>query len=93
MDVLAPLPAAATDDTRRAALRQAALDLEGAFLAEMLKSAGFGKTRDALSGGAGEDGFASMLVDAQARAVVRGGGLGLSEAILRALMGKEGGDG
>ena len=93
MDVPASPPPAPTGSTRQAALRQAAQDLEGAFLAEMLKSAGFGKARQALSGGAGEDGFASMLVDAQAQALVRAGGLGLSEAILSALMGPEGGNG
>ena len=39
-------------DTRDGALRAAAQKLEAAFLAEMLKSAGFGESRDSFGGGA-----------------------------------------
>ncbi|WP_424438664.1 rod-binding protein [Planktotalea sp.] len=52
--------------------------LESVFLAEMLKAAGVGETPDAFGGGAGEDQFASFLREAQAREMVRAGGLGLA---------------
>lgn len=67
--------------------RAAAQNLEAAFLAEMLKSAGFGKPREANGGGIGESQFTSFLVDAQARAMVRAGGIGLGESIFDAMKG------
>jgi|FLOH01.1.fsa_nt_gi peptidoglycan hydrolase FlgJ len=67
------------------AMREAANKLEANFVAEMLKSAGFGKSRDSFSGGAGEDGFASFLVQAQADLIVKAGGFGLAESIYNAL--------
>jgi Rod binding domain-containing protein len=78
--------------TRVATLRQAAQELEATFLAEMLKSAGMGQSRDALGGGIGEDQFGSFLVGAQARAMVKAGGIGLAESIFKALMEAENGD-
>ena len=66
-------------------LREAAQKLEATFLAEMLKSAGFSKTRDSFGGGAGEDQFASFLLQEQATQMVKAGGIGLSEAIFTAL--------
>lgn len=68
-----------------AALRQAAQDLEASFLAEMLKAAGMGKTRDSFGGGAGEDQFSSFLVQAQAEEMVKSGGIGLAESLFEAL--------
>ena len=88
-DIHSAPPSAAT---RIPALRQAAQDLEATFLAEMLKSAGLGQTRDAFGGGAGEDQFGSFLVGAQARAMVAAGGIGLAETIFNALMEAENGD-
>ena len=67
------------------ALRRAARDLEAAFLAEMLKSAGFGEARDAFGGGMGEDQFASFLRVEHARAMAETGGIGLAEAIFNAM--------
>lgn len=52
--------------------------LESVFLAEMLKIAGVGKAPESFGGGAGEDQFASFLRDAQAREMVRAGGIGLA---------------
>ncbi len=52
--------------------------LESVFLAEMLKAAGVGKSPESFGGGAGEDQFASFLREAQAREMVRAGGLGLA---------------
>lgn len=76
-------PVAPTGNDR--ALRDAAQKLEATFLAEMLKAAGFGKAREAFGGGAGEDQFSSLLLDEQAMAMVRAGGIGLSESIYEAL--------
>ena len=66
-------------------LRDAAVELEATFLAEMLKSAGFGETPDAFGGGSGEDQFSSFLVQAQAREMARSGGIGLAESLYNAL--------
>ena len=66
-------------------LRDAAEQLEAGFLAEMLKAAGLGQTSSHFGGGAGEDQFASFLVQEQALQMVRAGGIGLSEAIFESL--------
>lgn len=68
-----------------AALWDAAQKLEASFLTEMLKAAGFGKARDAMGGGAGEDQFSSFLREAQATEMVRAGGIGLAESLFEAL--------
>lgn len=67
------------------ALRQAAQELEANFLAEMLKSAGIGKTPEGFGGGAGEDQFASFMRMEQARVMASNGGIGLAESIFDAL--------
>ncbi|WP_299372666.1 rod-binding protein [uncultured Tateyamaria sp.] len=84
MDVVnaGPIPQA---KVQNAALMDAAKKLEATFLAEMLKSAGFGKSRESLGGGAGEDQFSSFLVQAQATEMVEAGGIGLAEALFDAL--------
>jgi peptidoglycan hydrolase FlgJ len=68
-----------------AALRDVSRALESSFIAEMLKSAGVGKSRETYGGGAGEDGFASFLVSAQADMIVESGGFGLAEQIFQSL--------
>lgn len=72
-----------------APLRTAAQKLEATFLAEMLKSAGFSQTRDSFGGGAGEDQFASFLLQEQAMQMVKAGGIGLTESIFAALKEKQ----
>lgn len=67
-------------------IKEAAVELEAAFLSEMLKSAGLGKTRQSFGGGAGEDQFGSLLVQHQAQQLARSGGVGLSEILLKSLM-------
>lgn len=64
----------------RIALRRAAQEFEAAFLAEMLKSAGVGRMP-----GQRDDPFASFMTQAQARAMVERGGLGLAPRIEQAL--------
>jgi hypothetical protein len=70
-------------------LRAAAVELEARFLSEMLKHAGFGESRGALGGGAGEAQFASLLRDEQARALAGQGGIGLAESLFDALVERE----
>lgn len=81
------LPNAATPApvTRDAVLRVRARELEGVFLAEMLRHAGVGKLPESFGGGTGEDQFASFLREAQAKAIVRKGGIGLAEHLFEAL--------
>ncbi|MEE4188853.1 MAG: rod-binding protein [Roseobacter sp.] len=67
------------------ALREAAEKMEASFLAEMLKSAGLGKSRSEFGGGAGEDQFGSFLVQEQAMMMVKSGGIGLSESLFESL--------
>lgn len=70
---------------RDEALWTVARDLEASFLSEMLKSAGVGRPPEGFGGGAGEDHFSTFLTREYADATVRAGGVGLSEAIYRAL--------
>ncbi|MCV3269902.1 rod-binding protein [Roseobacter sp. WL0113] len=71
------------------ALREVAEKLEANFLAEMLKSAGLGKTSEHFGGGAGEDQFSSFMLQEQAMQMVKAGGIGLSESIFHALKEKQ----
>ena len=66
-------------------LRKAAQELEANFLAEMLKSAGVGKTPEGFGGGAGENQFSSFLRLEQARQMAASGGIGLAESIYNSL--------
>lgn len=77
--------------TSDAKLREVARDLEASFLSEMLKYSGLGKSRESFGGGAGEDQFASLLIDEQARAMVDAGGIGLAESIFENLKDKANG--
>lgn len=70
------------------ALRIKAAEMEAAFLSEMLGAAGLDSQNSAFSGGIGEEQFASFLREAQAKAMVHSGGLGLTEALFRAMGGK-----
>lgn len=77
--------APAADDIATRELRELAGKLEAGFLSEMLKAAGFGAPRESFGGGAGEDQFASFLREAQAKEMVRAGGIGLSEMLFNSL--------
>jgi len=72
----------------RTELREKSIALEANFLAEMLKSAGLGKTRDAFGGGIGEDQFGSFLRQQQAEHLAQNGGFGLAESIYQSLLEK-----
>lgn len=93
MTTIPSLPSAASAQTTAAppplasgrALRASAQNLEASFLAEMLKSAGFFKPIESMGGGEGEAQFTSFLADAQAKAMVARGGLGLTDSIEQAL--------
>lgn len=76
-------------DVHIKAAREASEKLEAAFLSEMLKSSGFAQSRSTFGGGVGEDQFASFLRDAQAREMVRAGGIGLAAVFEAQLLGDE----
>jgi Rod binding domain-containing protein len=71
---------------RRAVLMEKAKALEAAFLAEMLSYAGMGARVGEFSGGIGEDQFSSFLREAQAKAIVEHGGIGLAENLFKSLV-------
>ncbi|MGB5556736.1 MAG: rod-binding protein [Paracoccaceae bacterium] len=78
-------PAPPSRDPKDQAIWKVAQDLEATFLAEMLKSAGFGAARDSFGGGVGEEQFSSFLRQAQAEEMVKTGGIGLAEAVFNTL--------
>lgn len=71
--------------TRTTQLMKKARDLETSFLSEMLSYAGLDAQEGPFSGGAGEAQFSSFLREAQAKAMVDHGGIGLSQSIFNAL--------
>ncbi|MEY4696963.1 MAG: hypothetical protein RIT14_1391 [Pseudomonadota bacterium] len=73
--------------SQAATLRQKAQSLEAEFLAQMLRHAGLTDGAAAMGGGTGAEQFASFLREAQAGAMVRAGGIGLAEALFRAMGG------
>ena len=75
---------------QNAGLRAAAEAFEAAYLAEMLAHAGLGASRETLGGGAGEDAFASLLTREWAARLVASGGVGLADAVERALAARAG---
>lgn len=71
---------------RRAVLMDKAKQLEAAFLTQMLSYAGMGASDGPFSGGTGEEQFSSFLRDAQAKAIVDHGGIGLAENLFQSLV-------
>ncbi len=86
---LAPQVNGPSRSARAEELRNVAKAFEASFLSEMLKASGMGKGRSEFGGGAGEDAFSSMMVDEQAKLMVKRGGIGLSESIFRSLWARE----
>lgn len=70
------------------ALRAKAAEMEAAFLAQMLGAAGMAP-KGGFGGGMGEEQFSSFLIEAQATAMVRAGGIGLTEALFRSMGGQD----
>lgn len=83
-----PIPVPSAPKT---ALRAKAEALEAAFLAEMLRHTGLGEQESRFGGGIGETQVTSFLREAQAKAMVDAGGIGLAEMLMRS-MAKHGGD-
>lgn len=71
-------------------LRQRAAQLESTFLSQMLAHAGLDSALAGMGGGDGAAQFASFLRDAQADALVRAGGIGLTEPLFRAMGNRDG---
>ena len=71
---------------RSAQLMQKAQELETRFLSEMLAHTGLDAQTGAFNGGIGEDQFASFLREAQAKAMVDRGSLGLAQSIFQSLV-------
>jgi len=91
MQTLPPVSTSTSPSTpANSPLRQVAQDLEATFLAEMLKPMGAGATRETFGGGTGEEQFSSFLVEQEAKAMARTGGIGLAEAIYRSLVASAG---
>ncbi|MEL7255062.1 MAG: rod-binding protein [Pseudomonadota bacterium] len=80
------IPSATLSDPRAEQAWLAAERLEATFLAEMLKSAGFGEQANSMSGSPGEDQFASFQRSAIADNMVKAGGIGLAEHFFKAMM-------
>lgn len=77
---------ATTNADRNAALKDASIELEATFLAEMLKAAGLNTSASSFSGGIGEDQFNSLMTREYALQIARNGGIGLAEAIFQSLV-------
>lgn len=87
-DAFSPVPGGSPTGkptVREAALRARSMELEAAFLSEMLGHAGLDADSGTFGGGIGETQFASFLRDEQAKAMVKAGGIGLAESLFRAL--------
>ena len=79
-------PASTISAARQAVLMKKAKELEANFLSEMLSHTGLDDQKGEFTGGVGEDQFASFLRDAQAKAMVEHGGVGLSQSIFNSLV-------
>lgn len=88
MHIVSPASSAPAE-TSHTRLRDAAQKLETQFLSKMLQSAGLGQMPDAFGGGIGEERFASLLADEQAKAMVKAGGIGLAEVIFQSMVDRE----
>ncbi len=78
-------PVNSLSPARSAQLMKKAKELETSFLSEMLSYTGLDSSKGAFTGGIGEDQFSSFLREAQAKAMVEHGGIGLSQNIFNAL--------
>ena len=79
-------PTPPVNATKDGVLRAKAMELEAAFLAEMLSYTGLGEGESSFGGGVGEEQYASFLRGEQAKLMVKKGGIGLAETIFDALV-------
>lgn len=79
-----PEPSAGAADAR---LREAAMEFEAVYLAEMLSNMGVGREPETFGGGFGAEAFRSFLNEAYAERFVRDGGTGIAEMVYRQLRG------
>lgn len=86
-----PLPNSSTPAAQADHLMQVAQALEASFLAEMLKSAGIGKTPEGFGGGVGEDQFGSFMREQQAMQMTKAGGIGLAQALFDSMTAQQNG--
>jgi len=86
-------PRREAEGASREAMRRAARAFEAAFLAEMLKHSGLGEPPQAFGGGIGEQQFAGLMRQAQARHLAEAGGIGLAEHVFEAMVARGAGDG
>jgi peptidoglycan hydrolase FlgJ len=97
MDIMPAFPTGAAPTTKQAAsetaLRAKSVELEAAFLTEMLQFAGLGAEGDGFDGGIGEEQFSSFLRQEQATLMAERGGIGLAESLFKALMDRGGSSG
>jgi peptidoglycan hydrolase FlgJ len=77
-------PVAGATDAR---LREAAIEFETVYLAEMLNNMGMTREPEAFGGGFGAEAFRSFLTEAYAERMVRHGGTGIAEIVYRQLRG------
>ena len=68
------------------AMRQAAEEFEGVFLAQVLRGLTAGLTGPGLLGNGEDDPFAAMLQDEYGKLISRSGGVGVADAVLRELL-------
>lgn len=90
VDVLRPLagvkapaaPMSASEQAKRAAIKQSAQDFEASFLSQALGSMFEGVTvSPPFGGGEGEQAFRSFLNEAMAKEMVKKGGIGLAASV------------
>jgi Rod binding domain-containing protein len=82
----APLTAHVSPATDMAGIKKAAQNFESVFISQMFKGIG----GDSLFGGGhGEEMFRSLLVDEYSKQVVKRGGLGLTDTVMRALISQQ----
>jgi peptidoglycan hydrolase FlgJ len=88
LSVLAGNPAASTAElAKRGEIRKTAEKFEASFLSSMMQSMFEGvKTSEPFGGGQGEDMFRSLLTEAMAKQVVKGGGIGVADSVQREML-------
>ena len=81
-----PLAAAPNGPQATPAMRRAAEEFEGVFLAQVLRGLTQGLTGPGLLGNGEDDPFAAMLQDEYGKLISRSGGVGVADAVLRELL-------